>query len=45
MGSILTMKPVAASGIMINNLAVSFRIVAGGALAGRGALVDLRFVL
>lgn len=34
MGSILTMKPVAASGIMINNLAVAFRMVAGGAMIG-----------
>ncbi|MEB3160614.1 MAG: stage II sporulation protein M [Synechocystis sp.] len=34
MGSILTMKPVAASGIMINNLSVAFRMVAGGAIAG-----------
>jgi uncharacterized membrane protein SpoIIM required for sporulation len=34
MGSILTMQPVAASGIMINNLSVTFRMVAGGAIAG-----------
>ena len=41
MGSILTMKPVAASGIMINNLAVSFRIVAGGAPAGLWSIYAL----
>jgi uncharacterized membrane protein SpoIIM required for sporulation len=34
MGSILTMKPVAATGIMINNLAVAFGMVAGGAVLG-----------
>ncbi len=41
MGSILTMKPVAASGIMINNLAVAFRIVAGGAVAGLWSIYAL----
>lgn len=34
MGSILTMKPVAASGIMINNLSVAFGMVAGGVVVG-----------
>jgi uncharacterized membrane protein SpoIIM required for sporulation len=34
MGSILGNEPVAASGIMINNMVVSFRVVAGGISAG-----------
>lgn len=34
MGSILGTEPLAASGIMANNMAVSFRVVAGGMTAG-----------
>ncbi len=34
MGSILTMKPLAASGIMVNNLSVAFGMVAGGGVLG-----------
>lgn len=34
MGSILGVEPVASSQIMINNIAVSFRVVAGGITAG-----------
>jgi uncharacterized membrane protein SpoIIM required for sporulation len=34
MGSILGTEPLAASGIMVNNIAVAFRVVAGGITAG-----------
>jgi uncharacterized membrane protein SpoIIM required for sporulation len=34
MGSILGTEPLAASGIMVNNMAVAFRVVAGGITAG-----------
>ncbi len=34
MGSIIGMEPLASSGIMINNMSVSFRVIAGGIIAG-----------
>ncbi|MDJ0661082.1 MAG: stage II sporulation protein M [Crocosphaera sp.] len=34
MGSIIGMEPLASSGIMINNMSVSFRIIGGGIIAG-----------
>jgi uncharacterized membrane protein SpoIIM required for sporulation len=43
MGSILGTEPLAASGIMINNLAVAFRAVAGGIAAGLLTVVILFF--
>jgi uncharacterized membrane protein SpoIIM required for sporulation len=41
MGSILGSEPLAASGIMINNMAVCFRVVAGGISAGAFTLYAL----
>jgi uncharacterized membrane protein SpoIIM required for sporulation len=43
MGSILGTEPLAASGIMINNLAVAFRAVAGGIAAGILTIIVLFF--
>jgi uncharacterized membrane protein SpoIIM required for sporulation len=43
MGSILGTEPLAASGIMINNLAVCFRAVAGGITAGLFTILILFF--
>ncbi|MDJ0598638.1 MAG: stage II sporulation protein M [Crocosphaera sp.] len=34
MGSIIGMEPLASSGIMINNMSVSFRVIGGGIIAG-----------
>jgi uncharacterized membrane protein SpoIIM required for sporulation len=41
MGSILGSEPLAASGIMINNLTVAFRVVAGGISAGIFTVIAL----
>ncbi|OLT57955.1 stage II sporulation protein M [Moorena bouillonii] len=43
MGSILGMKPLASSGIMINNLSVCFRAVAGGITCGAFTLYVMAF--
>jgi uncharacterized membrane protein SpoIIM required for sporulation len=43
MGSILGSEPLAASGIMINNMVVSFRVVAGGISAGAFTVYALFF--
>ncbi|NEP50635.1 MAG: stage II sporulation protein M [Moorea sp. SIO3C2] len=43
MGSILGMKPLASSGIMINNLSVCFRAVAGGITCGAFTLYIMAF--
>jgi uncharacterized membrane protein SpoIIM required for sporulation len=43
MGSILGTEPLAASGIMINNMAVAFRAVAGGIAAGILTIIVLFF--
>jgi uncharacterized membrane protein SpoIIM required for sporulation len=41
MGSILGLEPVASSSIMVNNLAVSFKTIAGGMLLGLGTIYIL----
>ncbi|NES45945.1 stage II sporulation protein M [Moorena sp. SIO2C4] len=43
MGSILGMKPLASSGIMINNISVCFRAVAGGITCGAFTLYIMAF--
>jgi uncharacterized membrane protein SpoIIM required for sporulation len=43
MGSILGIEPVAASGIMTNNISVSFRVVGGGITAGIYTVFMLAF--
>ncbi|NEO92983.1 MAG: stage II sporulation protein M [Moorea sp. SIO3G5] len=43
MGSILGMKPLASSGIMINNISVCFRAVAGGITCGAFTLYVMAF--
>jgi uncharacterized membrane protein SpoIIM required for sporulation len=43
MGSILDYQPVASSGIMVNNMTVAFRVVAGGITAGIFTAFSLAF--
>lgn len=43
MGSILGYEPLASSGIMINNIAVAFRVIGGGITAGIFTVIALAF--
>jgi uncharacterized membrane protein SpoIIM required for sporulation len=43
MGSILDYQPVASSGIMVNNMTVAFRVIAGGITAGIFTVFSLAF--